>query len=149
MNFRNKIFLFWGVMDAIAVSSFVQVSLLRGHIPLVDDYLRYQQLAADGGSWIGGLFFYLHALLLLSLIATAALFLKQSPLAIRFAWFQLPLRLLLIVPSISVFTLLAHHFSLEPPLLNLLLLLISEGVKVYSLYLASASGRKARRLSAR
>ncbi|AJJ63357.1 putative membrane protein [Yersinia aldovae 670-83] len=132
MNFRNKVFLLWGIMDTYYILRFIYVSVFDGRIPIYSDIKNFIFLGGDEHiEYI--IFFSCSMLLTLSTIVTAYLFLKKSKYAITVAWIQEPFRLFLVVPSISLIPTFLSITGLQIIVLNVFLLLSSEFLKCYTL----------------
>lgn len=132
INFRNKVFIFWGLMDIYFVLSFLLINLTSGKIPLVDDYRNFILLGGSEHILYIALF-SMSLFLNFSIILTAFLFLKKSKHAITVAWIQEPFRLFLVVPSISLIPTFLSITGLQILVLNVFLLLSSEFLKCYTL----------------
>ncbi|WP_445658291.1 hypothetical protein [Achromobacter sp. NCFB-sbj8-Ac1-l] len=141
---KRGVFLFWGGMDALYAIHFVASNVHRGRIPIHADLVEFHQL--DHSPAFQTLVFGLSVLLTLSIAASAILFLRGNRYAPRLAYAQVPLRLLLAVPSLSFIPLLLPLSATPSVALNLTLLLGSEALKVLTLYWARG-GEKAPAIS--
>ncbi|KVF71624.1 hypothetical protein WS75_20925 [Burkholderia sp. FL-7-2-10-S1-D7] len=129
---KRGIFLFWGLLDLFYLVHFVWINVANGRIPIVTDLQVLGQ--SEQPPWFVVLWMGLSLLLLLSIVASAFLFLLRRPAARRLAYAQEPLRLLLAVPSLSFIPWLLTHFGITSLVLNITLLLGSEALKIISLY---------------
>lgn len=135
---KRGVFLFWGGMDALFITHFVLSNISRGRVPILADLVAFRQL--DHSSAFQTLVFGLSVSLILSIAVSAILFLRGNRHARPLAYAQVPLRLLLVVPSLSLIPLLLPN---SPPnlALNLTLLIGSEALKVMTLrWTRSADG---------
>lgn len=135
LNF-SKVCLFWGGMDAFYVIRFIWLNIEQGRIPFADDIVNFNQLYSEygGGGWIL-LMFVLSMMLNMSIVVSAIL-LIISWSKIRFLVFlQIPFRVLLIVPSISVIPWLLKQFHVNSIVFIIILLVFSESTKFLSFML--------------
>lgn len=92
MNARDKVFVFWGCMDALAVVLYCAQSMRHDKIPFISDIHAFSTvvntLSAGGYSALVILFFILDFLLLLSFIASAWCFFARNLYASRLALYQ-------------------------------------------------------------
>lgn len=131
MNFRSKAVLrIWGALDAFHVLRYCLLSWQEGRVPYRDDWLRILSLTDELSislTWVG----WLGGSLQLSIPVSGILLLAGHRLARYLAFAQIPLRLLLLYPSISFLLLLAPSL---PGALLLVLLCVSESLKGWSLW---------------
>ncbi|MCU6679285.1 hypothetical protein [Leclercia tamurae] len=133
LSFR-QVCMFWGVMDVIYLAAYVWQSIADGRIPLIDDILSFNQLYTEQG---GG--YWLILIFILSMITTLSI--AFSAVLLLIAWdkvgylvaAQTPLRLLLVVPSLSFLPWILKGINPGGIGLALVLLLTSETLKVWSL----------------
>jgi len=129
--------MFWGVMDVLYLAAYVWQSIAEGRIPLIDDIFNFNQLYTEQG---GG--YWLILIFILSMITTLSI--AFSAVLLLIAWdkvgylvaAQTPLRLLLVVPSLSFLPWILKGINSGGIALALVLLLTSEILKVCSLLLA-------------
>lgn len=132
----SKVCLFWGGMDAFYIIRLIWLNIEQGRVPFVDDIVSFNQLYSEygGGGWIL-LMFALSMMLNISIAASAILLIVKWD-KIRFLVFlQIPFRLLLIVPSISVIPWLLKHFHFNSMMFIIVLLVFSEFTKFLSFIL--------------
>lgn len=129
---RPPVFLFWAVMDLLAFSGFIVAGLKAKRVPFYDDTQEFIRLNIDHG-WYAGLVFGCSMALYFSLLLSTFLFFKGSRLAKPVAYLQIPFRLLLAVPSVTVFTWLAVAFGLTSALAIISLKIASELIKFITL----------------
>lgn len=130
---QPRIYLFWAAMDLLYLCRYLWSSISRGEIPLYGDFLSFQQLQLSEPGWYAAPLFGLSVLLILSIAVSAGLFLTGSRFARPVAYVQTPLRLLMVVPSLSFLPWLLQWVGRSDVLLNALLLLGSETLKVVTL----------------
>ena len=127
----RPLYLFWGGLDLLYLVRFLWLNFADGRIPLYHDIQAFGQLHEQGDHaavWLG-----LSLLLTVSIAVSACLFLRGSRYARPLAYAQVPLRLLLAVPSLSFIPWLLHLGEGSSLSLNLGLLLVSEVLKVITL----------------
>ncbi|WP_054180219.1 hypothetical protein [Trabulsiella odontotermitis] len=138
MNSKNKQFLFWGVMDALAFLSYCFFSLARHRIPFISD-IREVIATVDmvtGGDSASTLligYFICELLMLVSLLASAYLFLSKKSAAIPFAFVQEILRFITMKCSIAIFPIVLTVTGFSVLAVNVGLFLLSEAIKIGSL----------------
>ncbi|KFC01029.1 putative membrane protein [Trabulsiella guamensis ATCC 49490] len=138
MNFKNKQFLFWGIMDALAFLSYCFFSLTRHRIPFISD-IREVIATIDiviGGDSAGTLligYFICELLMLVSLLVSAYLFLRKKTAAITFAFVQEILRFITMKCSIAIFPIVLTVTGFSVLAINVGLFLLSEMIKIGSL----------------
>lgn len=129
----KQVFFFWGVLDAIYILRYVVLCFFDGRIPYFQDFKDGLALLVDHGG-------YAHVMAImvwgveLSIILSCFLFLTQQRGALWLAWFQIPFRLILVVPSVSIIFMgadLKERYGLG---LMLLLLALSELLKGWTLW---------------
>lgn len=130
LNFR-KVCLFWGVLDVFYIVRFIWLNVEQGRIPLIDDIASFSQLLPQQGM-SALVMFTLSLLLTISIIFSAVLLLVGWG-RVRFLVFaQIPLRLLLVVPSLSFAPWLLKQLHANGILLLIAVLIISELLKFSS-----------------
>lgn len=130
---RRWVFLFWGGMDLLALAGFVVTALMNHRTPFYDDVRDFMALSADHG-WYGGLIFGLSMLLYLSLFLSTFLFFTNSRTAKVVAYVQIPFRLLLAVPSITLLSWLAAAMGGTSTVAIIALKVTSELIKFLTLH---------------
>ncbi|MCA8120099.1 hypothetical protein LGN07_15375 [Burkholderia cepacia] len=126
------LYLFWGGLDLLYLIRYCWLNLADERIPLYHDIQAFGQLHEPGG--YAAVWFGLSLLLTVSIAVSAYLFLRGSRYARPLAYVQVPLRLLLAVPSLSFIPWLLHLGEGASLPLNLGLLLLSELLKVITLH---------------
>ncbi|MEX0535554.1 hypothetical protein AB3X28_25205 [Raoultella terrigena] len=142
LNF-SKVCLFWGGMDAFYVIRFIWLNIEQGHIPFADDIINFNQVYSEygGGGWIV-LMFVLSMMLNISIVVSAILLIKRWGKIRFFVFLQIPFRLLLIVPSISVIPWLLKQSHVNSIVFIIILLVFSEFTKFLSFILTRNTKKK-------
>ncbi len=134
MRRKQTVFLFWGILDAIYVLWYVFESYQDGKVPYYTDLLStIDNLTVHGGA-VATAMALLSWLLQVSIIASAVMLLTGNTKARLLCYIQIPFRLILIVPSVSVILIAASYFDGLGTILILSLLVISEVLKGYTLW---------------
>lgn len=136
LNFR-QVCMFWGSMDVLYLANYLWQSIAGGRIPLIDDIFSFNQLYTEqgGGYWLI-LIFTLSMITTLSIFFSAVLLLTTGDRVIYLVAAQTPLRLLLVMPSLSFLPWILNGINPGGIGLALVLLLTSEALKVWSLILS-------------
>ncbi|MEG1213450.1 MAG: hypothetical protein RSE29_20235, partial [Leclercia sp.] len=133
LNYR-KICLFWGAMDALYVINVVWHGIAQKRIPVVGDILSFRELYAEHGGGYGLLLlFCLSMITTLSIVLSAGLLLAGWDKVRYLVMGQTPLRLLLVVPSVSFLPWLFKGGGPGMATVAVFILIVSEALKVYSL----------------
>ncbi|POT57197.1 hypothetical protein C3432_17745 [Citrobacter amalonaticus] len=136
---RNKILVFWGLMDLLALALYFWSSALRGNIPFYADVVDfYQTFSAFGASEGPGaaiqIFFFVGLLMKISLVYSAYLFLFKDKLNFILLGIQEVLRFASLTSSVSLLPLLLNLTGSHSAVLALSGFLLSECCKVGSLW---------------
>jgi len=133
LNFR-QVCMFWGVMDVLFLAAYVWQSIVEGRIPIIDDIFSFKQLYTEqgGGYWLI-LIFTLSIITTLSIVFSAVMLLNAWVKVSYLVAAQTPLRLLLVIPSLSFLPWILKGINPGGIGLALVLLLTSEALKVWSL----------------
>lgn len=130
---RKHVFWFWGIMDALYLARYLITSVMGGRIPYVSDIenalwiLREHSVAQ----------FYMFILVMFlqtSMIMSAGLFFLQKERVKWLVLLQLPLRLALLIPSVSLLLIGARLVPNYNVALMVVLVVVSEAVKVWSVW---------------
>lgn len=134
----ERIFVGWGVFDAIYVARYLLLSVSAGRVPYVDDFSSAIGFLSEHGALpkvlatlIWGLEF--------SIVLSCCLFFLRWRVARWLAYFQVPFRLVFFIPSVSLFFMgpdLKERYGIG---LLLLLLVVSECLKVWTLWITRRS----------
>lgn len=132
MNSRSKALLAWGAMDALAIFWYCLNAIKKGNTPYVSDFISTQELLISYGPEA----MYLVVLswgFQLSLFASCALFLCRNRFARYIGYIQIPIRLFLLLPSISLISVLTSFIPV-PTGMFIVLMVVSEALKAWSLW---------------
>lgn len=138
MTIKEKVFYFWGVMDALAILLYFINSFKQGRVPYftdINDFSHLFKLTLGQGFYgvFVAIFFVMDIIFLLSLFVSAWLFYKKNPYAVRFSFAQELLRLVSFRCSVAFLPLILVLFGIKHAWMNLALFCLSEIVKVGSL----------------
>lgn len=131
---RNHVLYFWAVFDLFYIARFSWLNISQGRIPLVDDVFSFSDIYPQQGAYSLVLFSF-SLLLNISIIFSAVIFLKKWKYAHWLVYFQSPLRVFFLVPSISILPWAFKVMSIKVGMLFFLSVLISEVIKIGSIYL--------------
>lgn len=126
---RRLVQLLWGCMDAFYICFVVFASLRRGAIPFLTDFNTALTNVRNWGEGLEALI-WIGAVAQISVLASCVLFYMGRTAGIYLAVAQIPLRVLFVIPSVSVVLL----FSEVSTWFWMSLVLASEGVKIWSLW---------------
>lgn len=132
VNARSKTLLAWGIFDALYSVGYGANSLLSARIPYISDWNSFVELAPDHGS-AGVALMAASGVLQVSIVFSCILFLLRIRQTKYLAYAQTPFRLFLLIPSLSLI-LVAARFMPEYSMVFLVLIVISEAVKGWSLW---------------
>ncbi len=93
---------FWGAMDCFYIFRFSYLSFSQGKVPFFSDIQSYALLRAENGL-TSDFLFLLSIFLNVSIVASMVLFFVDSRKIPYLVYVQTPFRLLLAVPSLSIF----------------------------------------------
>ena len=137
LDSKANILVLWGCFDVVYISWLVQESIKAGKVPYYSDFVSMlSHLASYGGSEAYA-FAVVDVLLEASIFVSAGMLLTRHPKAILICWFQMPFRLLLSTPSISVIPILLGFFDSYSIVVAFALIVLSEFVKAYTLWRVS------------
>lgn len=131
---RNYVLYFWAMFDLFYISRFVWLNISQGRIPLVDDVLSFSDFYPQQGAYTLVLFSF-SLLLNLSIVFSAVIFLNKWKYAHWLAYAQMPFRLFFMIPSLSILSWMFKCMSINFGVMFFLVVLISEMIKVGTLYL--------------
>jgi len=125
--------LFWGVMDVFYIVRFCYLGFSNDRIPFYSDIQSFVLLSAGHG-FVSVFFLLLGVVLNISMFFSAYLFLRGSSQAPCLAYAQIPLRLILAVPSLSFVLWFSKVVGVTSAVLMFALLLLSEILKFFSIF---------------
>ncbi|MFW0757278.1 hypothetical protein ACN1C3_21510 [Pseudomonas sp. H11T01] len=140
MTVRNRleassVWWIWGILDALSVAWYVVSSVRHNRVPYLTDMFDAFELLQDQGP-VQAVIVAVSWALQLSIIVSALLFLTRRSEAKWLGFAQIPLRLIFLVPSISVVLLGAQIFPGYSPMLMMALIVGSEIVKGGTLWMS-------------
>ncbi|WLI75365.1 hypothetical protein Q5705_12225 [Kosakonia sp. H02] len=145
MNLRNKLFVFWGLMDVLALAGYVFFSLQNGGVPFYSDisnfYTHYPQLGVSG--FAGGLIqimFFINIALIVSLIFSAWSFIAKKKINTAFFIVQEIARLFSLKCSVALIPLMMHFTGFSSAWGAIVLFILSEALKIASVVWAKCNG---------
>jgi len=98
---RRRVWLLWGAMDAIYLIWYSINSLLNNRIPYLSDVVNASVLLQEHS--VVQLYMFVLALVLhVSIFVSCAMFFLQKKTVCWLVFFQTPLRLVLVIPSVSL-----------------------------------------------
>lgn len=131
---RKHVFYFWALFDLFYIMRFIWLNLEQGRIPLIDDILSFNGILPHQGFY-SLVLFSLSLLLNVSIFFSAIFLFKQSRNIHWLIYIQTPLRIMFIIPSLSVLPWLLKTFSIKSGAIFLLVTIFSEILKVATIYL--------------
>ncbi|WP_223536767.1 hypothetical protein [Pseudomonas sp. GL-B-16] len=123
---------FWGAMDFFYIIRFGYLNFSQGKVPFYSDIQSYVQLRSEHGV-SSDVLLLLSVLLNVSIVVSMVLFFVGSRTIPYLIYVQLPLRLLLVVPSLSIFLWLSKAAGATSVIWLISLLLFCEAVKLVSI----------------
>lgn len=130
---RKHVFWFWGVMDALYVVRYVITSVMGGRIPYINDIESALGILSEH-SVAQFYMFILVMFLQASIIVSAGLFFLQKKYVKWIVFLQVPLRLAFLIPSVSLLLIGARLAPDYNVVLMVALVVVSETVKVWSVW---------------
>lgn len=134
VNSKKFIYITWGVLDVIYISWYCIESFRLGKLPYLTDFSSTIDTVLSHGGTLAYLLSSLSWILQVSIIVSAILLILRHPIARILCILQIPLRLLILVPSISVLSIYVTLVDEHSTLIFILLLLLSEGIKFITLW---------------
>lgn len=131
----RSVLFFWAAFDLFYVIRFIWLNLSQGRIPLVDDIISFHGLFSEQG-------FYAVILFSLSLLLNISILLSAILLTIgwrhvnKVVYAQTILRLMFIIPSLSILPWALKSASVTSASIFLLVTVLSEVLKVSSICLS-------------
>ena len=131
---RKNVFYFWALFDLLYIIRFIWLNLEQGRIPLVDDILSFNSIFPQHGSY-SLILFSLSLLLNISIVFSAIYLFRQKSNVRWLIYIQTPLRIIFITPSLSFLPWLLKTLSIKSAAIFLLATVLSEILKVVTIYL--------------
>ncbi|MGY5958947.1 DUF2569 domain-containing protein [Kosakonia sp. BK9b] len=146
MNLKNKIFVFWGIMDALALVSYLFFSLQSGKVPFYSDihgfYSNYAQMGVGG--LMGGIIqvmFFINILMIVSLVFSGWWLLVKKDIPNSLFIVQEIARVVSLKCSLTIIPLFMHLTGSRATWLAILLFIFSEAIKIASIVWAKRQDR--------
>ncbi|WP_339437480.1 MULTISPECIES: hypothetical protein [unclassified Pseudomonas] len=130
---RKHIFWFWGSMDAIYLARYVITSVMGGRIPYFSDVENAVWILREHS--VAQIYMFVFVMLLqASIIVSCLLFFIQQESIKWLVYLQAPLRLAFLIPSVSLLLIGARLVPDYNLVLMVVLVVVSEMVKVWSVW---------------
>ncbi|TKJ76795.1 hypothetical protein PspCFBP13509_22055 [Pseudomonas sp. CFBP13509] len=130
---RKHVFWFWGAMDALYLIRYAVASAIEGRIPYLSDLESALWVLRDQS--VVQLYMFGFAMLLqVSIVISCVLFFLGREQVRWVTYLQTPLRLAFIVPSVSLLLVGAQFVPNYNVVLMAVLVIVSEGIKVWSVW---------------
>lgn len=137
MSLKNKVLVFWGIMDGLALVSYFFFSLQSGNVPFYSDvsafYTNYSQLGVSG--LMGGIIqvmFFINIALIVSLFFSCWSLIVKKDIHNIFFIVQEIARLLSLKCSLALIPLFMHVTGVSAAWGAFLLFFVSEALKIGS-----------------
>ncbi|VUS39645.1 arginine:ornithine antiporter [Klebsiella spallanzanii] len=130
---RKKVFGFWAGMDLFYLLQFLCWNIYHQRVPFYSDILAYIQLVQNYGS-VAAWLYPLNVILIISIPASMILFWRQSRYALWLAYAQTPLRLVFMLPSLSLVLWMLREMEFRGAIFYSGFLLVSEAAKIVTLW---------------
>ena len=127
------LFFLWGGMDLFHLVRLLYINISHGEIPIYSDFQSFVLLSSEHGVY-SVIFFSLGMVLNISIIFSMVLFFCGSQKAPYLAYLQIPLRLLLAIPSLSFLVWMSKIVGVTSSVFFIGLLLSSEMIKFVSIF---------------
>lgn len=122
------------MFDLFYIIRFIWLNISQGRIPLVDDMLSFGSIYPQQGIYSLVLFSF-SLLLNISIVFSAVMLLAKWEHVSWMVYFQTPLRLFFMIPSISILPWMFKAMSIKVGVIFIAAVFLSEIIKVASFYL--------------
>jgi hypothetical protein len=131
---KNNIIAFWGILDLGSIAWYIGISIYKFKIPFYSDILLATQSTRDFGFPSLVIISYLYIPIFLSLIWSGILLIERRTFGAILAYIQTFFRLIAFIPASIFFILwpLKYIFDKPPVILGILLVFISESLKLWT-----------------
>lgn len=126
---RDLVLYLWAFFDFLYITRFIWLNVSQGRLPLIDDLRYFNEFYYEQGKYALAIF-SLSFLLNVSILFSSMLFLIKWKYSHWLVYFQLPLRLLFLIPSVSLFPWLFKIMSIKALWLFFSAVIVSEIIKV-------------------
>jgi len=140
---KKAIFYFWGLCDVFYILRFIWLNIEQGRVPLIDDILSFNRVFPLQGLY-SPVLFALSLLLNISIVFSAIFLFRQRENIHWLIYIQTPLRIMFIIPSLSILPWLLKNFSITAGTVFLFVTVLSEILKVVTVNMAkkTAAGNR-------
>jgi len=97
---RSRIIQFWGFCDLLLIAWWISTNLIRGDVPIYDDIRSALRTSSSFGLPIPIVLTFVALALYVSIIYSGILLLQLNPKGAIVCYFQLPLRIVTLTPSL-------------------------------------------------
>ena len=132
--------LFLGLIDIFYIARFVFLNISQERIPLIDDIISFGNIYPQQGEY-SLILFSLSLLLNISVVCSVVLLFIKWKSVHWIIYAQTPLRLIFVVPSLSVLPWLLKNISISTGLILFVLTLVSEVLKISSFFIARKNSK--------
>ncbi|WES68118.1 hypothetical protein [Superficieibacter sp. HKU1] len=138
MRFKKGIYIFWGMMDLLALASYIALAIHMGRIPFITDIVHFHDSAIGYGAG-GGLVIWMLTLfaigfvLKITLFYSAWSFICKKDINTLFFIFQEAGRVITLTGSIPLLTLLVYFAGAGSVAVSVILFIVSEILKIASI----------------
>jgi len=139
LSFKSACY-FWAVFDIFYIARFVFLNISQERTPLIDDIISFGNIYPQQGGY-SLILFSLSLLLNISFVCSAVLLFIKWKSVHWIIYAQTPLRLLFVVPSLSVLPWLLKNISISTGLILFVLTLVSEVLKISSFFIARKNSK--------
>lgn len=135
MNLKNKIFMFWGCMDVLAILIYFFFSFYHENIPIYSDvkdfYIKYKSWSSNGWEGLYALILFVLGLLMqISLFYSAYALMIKKEVGVSFFCGQELLRLFSLTCSLTFLPYLLNFIDGYPWYLGISVFIFSETCKI-------------------
>lgn len=135
---RNVACYFWGALDMFYIIRYLWIDIVQRRIPLISDVIDFSHMSAEyGGEFYITTMFLLSLVLNVSIVFSAVLLLLRWKKVHVLVYAQIPFRLLLVIPSLSIAPWLLKNFDIHSLFALVFVLIVSELLKMGSFVLAT------------
>lgn len=135
---RKHILYFWAVCDLFYIARFIWLNISQGRTPLIDDVFSFSSIYPQQGAY-SLILFSLLLLLNISIFFSAVMLLKKWEHINWVVYIQTPFRLFFMIPSFSILPWVFKTMLINSGMVFLFAVLLSEIIKVGTLYLTRDS----------
>lgn len=137
MRLKKGIYIFWGIMDLLALASYIALAIYRDRIPFITDIVHFRDSVASYGAG-GGLVIWILTLfafgfvLKITLFYSAWSFIGKRDINTLFFIIQEGMRIITFTGSIPLLTLLVYSTGMSSVAVTLSTFVVTEILKTGS-----------------